>query len=255
MTPVVQQQPQSSQPIFAELPSILWKTAVEAAVKTFLTLLLGHIAISIIGGILHDMTPSAPPGMSFKMDKGSASAWNAWEPSLRHKGPYLLFGVFFVLLAWHRLAQGSQEKPQSKLAKRTRKVLRRFSEDWFGLIVSNAFVAMVSAMVLTWIPQFSWWQAVWHWVLADIGSAFQTAAEHVFGNKRTEGMRAWFDWYGVNQLKFNFWFLYVAAICDDLGIPNVKTLGRLLWRRFRKRMRSPQPVSAPAKAEDSPESH
>ena len=107
-------------------------------------------------------------------------------------------------------------------------------------------------MVLAWIPQFSWAQAVFHWVLATIGSALQTVSEHVFGMERTDGMRAWFDWYGDNQLKFNFWFLYVAAICDDLGIPNVKTLARLLWRRLRKRMRSPQPISVPVKHEDSP---
>ncbi|HWW01402.1 MAG TPA: hypothetical protein VNZ64_17025 [Candidatus Acidoferrum sp.] len=29
-----------------------------------------------------------------------------------------------------------------------------------------------------------------------------------------------------NQFKFTFWFFYTAAICDDLGLPNFKTLGR-----------------------------
>ena len=244
MTPAVNDQPRSSEPISARLPSIIWKTGVEAAIKTFLTLLLGQIAINIVGGIFHDMTPSAPPGMS-------AYTWKGWEPSLRHKGPYFLFGLFFVLLLWHRLAEESKDKPRSKLAKKTRKVLKRFSENWFGSIVANAFLAMV----LAWIPQFSWAQWVFHWALASIGSALQTVSEHVFGMERTDGMRAWFDWYGANQLKFNFWFLYVAAICDDLGIPNVKTLARLLWRRFRKRMRSSlQPLPVPAKPEDSPHS-
>lgn len=214
---------------------------MEAAVKTFLTLLLGQVAINIIGGIWHDMTPSPPPGMS-------VPGWKGWEPSLRHKGPYFLFGLFFVLLLWHRLAQDSNGKRQSKLAKRTKRVLKRFSDEWFGLIIANAFLAMA----LAWIPQFSWAQAMLHWVLASIGSALQTFSEHVFGMERTDGMRAWFDWYGANQLKFNFWFIYVAAICDDLGIPNVKTIGRLLWRWFRKRMRSPQLASVPAKPEDSP---
>ena len=114
MTPAVKDQPQSSEPAFARLPAILWKTAVEAAIKTFLTLLLGQIAINIIGGIWHDMTPSAPPGMS-------ASAWKGWEPSLSHKGPYFLFGLFFVLLLWHRLAQDSQRKPQSKAGEESKK--------------------------------------------------------------------------------------------------------------------------------------
>jgi len=255
MTPVVKDQPRPARPIFARLPSILWKTAVEAAVKTFLVLVLGQVAIALIGGIWDDMTPSMPPGMSFEMEKGSVSAWKAWEPSLTHKGPYFLFGIFFVLLMWHRLAQSSKGKRQNQLATKTRKVLKRFSEDWFVLIVSNAFVAMISAMVLAYLPQFSWAQWVWHSVLEDISSALQTAGEHVLGAEPADSARAWFDWYGANQLKFNFWFLYVASICDDLGIPNLKTLARWLWRRFRKRKRSsPQPISVPAEQQDSPHS-
>src|SRR5689334_18112338 len=254
MTPAVKEQPRCSQENFARLPSILWKTAVEAAVKTFLTLVLGQVAISIIGGIWQDMTPSMPPGMNLEVDKESASAWKTWEPSLRHKGPYFLFGMFFVLLLWHRLAQGAQTKQQSKLAKKTRKVLKRFSKEWFVLIVSNAFVAMISAMVLAWIPQFSWTKWMWHFVLNDIGSTLQTAGEHTLGMERSDQVHAWFDWYGANQLKFYFWFFYVGAICDDLGIPNVKTLGRWLWRRFRKRKRSPQPIPVPAEQQDSPHS-
>jgi hypothetical protein len=44
----------------------------------------------------------------------------------------------------------------------------------------------------------------------------------------------WSTWYGVNQTKFAFWLLYSAALCDDLGLPNYKTLARRAWNRFCK---------------------
>jgi hypothetical protein len=43
----------------------------------------------------------------------------------------------------------------------------------------------------------------------------------------------WYWWYGQNQAKFLFWLLYSAAICDDLGLPNYKTLIRWGGRRLR----------------------
>jgi hypothetical protein len=45
----------------------------------------------------------------------------------------------------------------------------------------------------------------------------------------------WFSWYGDNQMKLNFWIIYLAGAFDDLGVPNYKTLARWAWRRYKKR--------------------
>jgi len=237
MTLPAKEQTRSAPLTLDRLPSILWATAVDAFVKTLLVLVLGQVTISVVGGIWHDMTPTMPPGIGFEThgEKGSASVWKPLETSLKHKGPYFLCAVFFVLLGWQRLA-GAGER-EGEPATRTKKILKRVSEDWFGLIVWNGFGALISAMILVWVPQFSYAQWIWHWVLGAIGPVLQNGQEHLLGVERADAVRAWFGWYGENQFKFNFWLLYVAAICDDLGIPNLKTLARWLWRRVRNRER------------------
>ncbi|MGO8700201.1 MAG: hypothetical protein ACLQVY_21130 [Limisphaerales bacterium] len=46
----------------------------------------------------------------------------------------------------------------------------------------------------------------------------------------------------------NFWILYAAGVFDDLGVPNLKTLARWLWRRWRKKQNTAQLTSVPASA-------
>jgi hypothetical protein len=46
-------------------------------------------------------------------------------------------------------------------------------------------------------------------------------------------VKVWWSWYDQNQLKFNFWLIYLAAVCDDFGIPNLKSLVRWGWRKWR----------------------
>jgi hypothetical protein len=51
----------------------------------------------------------------------------------------------------------------------------------------------------------------------------------------TDLLASWGSWYADNQFKFTFWLFYSAAICDGLGVPNYKTLGRMLWQRCVRR--------------------
>ena len=118
---------------------------------------------------------------------------------------------------------------------RLQKIGRHLSEDWFSLIVANAFVAMASAMVLAWAQEFSLIQMVWHWFLESIRPGLHNLAALVLGVARADAIGKLFSWYGDNQLKFNFWIIYVASVCDDLGLPNLKTLARFIWRRVRNR--------------------
>ena len=47
--------------------AVLFNSAVEALVQTWLALLLGGIAFSLVSGIFQKMLPSAPPGFSHQV--------------------------------------------------------------------------------------------------------------------------------------------------------------------------------------------
>jgi hypothetical protein len=87
-----------------------------------------------------------------------------------------------------------------------------------------------------WIQQFTFANLVLHWLLESVLASLQSLA-HQFLGGGADTVTAWCSWYVDNQLKFTFWFFYLSAICDDLGIPNFKTLGRGLARVTLKRIR------------------
>jgi hypothetical protein len=120
----------------------------------------------------------------------------------------------------------------------------RLAAEWFGLIVSNAFVAWVSAIVLASVPGFSYTALLWGWLVTVLAPA-RSLVESVIGSSATGYFQRWMEWYGENSMKFNFWLLYVAGICDDLGLPNLKTLARYSWRRWMtKSCKSPSASSS-----------
>jgi hypothetical protein len=115
--------------------------------------------------------------------------------------------------------------------RRLQRIQEALRENWFGLIVGNAFGAMITVVVALWIQRFS--SVEWSWT-QFILPAIHGVVESVFGQHAVRAIDSWFDWFGQNQPKFDFWFIYFAAVCDDLGIPNIKTLGRWLWGRVKK---------------------
>jgi len=59
---VTAQESKNIQPATAPtFPSVIWGSAIEAAWKTIVLLVLGNIAIGLVSDIFHDMTPSLPP--------------------------------------------------------------------------------------------------------------------------------------------------------------------------------------------------
>jgi hypothetical protein len=100
---------------------------------------------------------------------------------------------------------------------------------------------MIGAMVLVWVQKFSLSQLLWGWALHSIVPPLHDLAAHFFGEPGTDTIGRWFSWYGQNQLKFDFWLIYFASVCDDLGLPNLKTLARFAWRRFRRKGRATPP--------------
>ena len=203
--------------------------------KGILAIVFGSIAFGMASGIWEEMAPTPLPGFGGKpkAEAESPAAWSAWTASLsEHRFP-IVFGVIFVPTLWVRLARfrGKREEPNGP--SRLQRIGTRLSKQWFGLIVGNAFGALISAIGLVWVQQFTFASVFLHWLLESVLAHFQGVARHLLGARTGDAIQAWFDWCGDNQLKFTFWFLYLAAICDDLGIPNLKTLGRWLGRRVR----------------------
>ena len=236
----------------SKLIELGWETAWEAAIQAFLALLLGTIALGIVGDIFKDMTPSPPPGFGgtpqLEADPAvhrhtTHGAGHEWS-LLNAQHFWALAVILFVLGMWRRLRQANDASvPQ--VTTRRQKIFNNLSEDWFGLVVSNAFGAMVSAMVLVWVQRFSWSQMLWQWLWEITHPTLQPLAQSLLGTSRLTGLERWWAWYGENQFRFAFWLFYVAAICDDLGVPNFKTLGRWLSRRWRRRSKpAPSAVSA-----------
>ena len=194
---------------------------------------MGSIALSLVGGLVQDMIPSAPPGLG-SAEANSPSALHEWQSSFsQHKIP-IVFAMLFILQISRRLfgrrQQGQLPIRQSRIAR----ISHELSENWFTLIVGNAFGAMIGAWIVVWVQKFSFSQIFWGWLLNWIVPPLHNFAQQIFGTSGADTIGHWFSWYGQNQFKFDFWLIYFASVCDDLGLPNLKTLARFAWRRFRK---------------------
>src|SRR6185436_10960123 len=102
-------------------------------------------------------------------------------------------------------------------------------------IVGNAFAALALAIAVYWLERLSIARGVYGWIVNAIVPSLQNLGNHLLGTSRVETISNWLSWYGDNQLKFNFWIFYLAAISDDLGLPNLKSLARVLLRRLRNK--------------------
>ena len=169
-----------------------------------------------------------------------------WTPLTKNHF-LIVAGIFFSVGMWNRLRYGPPDE-SGAAPSRQQRIISNVSENWFKMVVGNAFGAMISAIMVVWVQQFSWPQLLWHWIFHNVLSTFQPLAETILGSGTSGALAQWWNWYGNNQLQFSFWFFYVAAICDDLGFPNFKTLGRWLGRRWRKhRQAAAQPISVSGK--------
>ena len=216
---------------------MIWNVGIESFVQAIVISVLGTIAVDVASGIWREMTPSVPAAFAHApVPQGeSSSRWNLWSSFQQHRFG-ILFCLLFVLKAWGRSSgQSALSADKNGRSSRFDRIGRQLSENWFGLIVGNAFGALISAMVLVWVQQFSFWHWVRRFLFDSLSSSIHEISVHIFGSGNVGAIGSWFAWYGNNQLKLTFWAFYFAAICDDLGIPNLKTFGRWWWRRLRKR--------------------
>ncbi len=226
---------------FSKATEILWDCAWEAVVLAFLVQLMGGIVFGLVSGLWREMTPSLPSGLG-RHPIAEADSASPADFTFFHQHRFaLLFAVLFVGKSWGRLARYSGNEDHRNVAARLKRVSRRVSEQWFSLVVGNAFTAFVAVMVLRFTQEFSLTQLVWQLLGDLVRPVIQTISSFVPGAGLMESL---VGWYNDNQFKFAFWLLYSAAICDDLGLPNYKSLGRFLWRRYAK----PEEPAARSKA-------
>jgi hypothetical protein len=227
-------------PLTAErVGDILFECASEAVLLAFMVPLLGGWAVDLVGDILRDMTPSLPAHAHRQLLEAEPSpAWNAVGAWLREHRFAILFALFFVAKSATRLIKHSSNEKHRRAAALTSRILRAVSEDWFSLVVVNAFTAFWLTMVVQWTQGYSWKHFLWQVVADQASPAVQELARIAPGSGL---LRALFAWYQANQVKFTFWLLYSAAICDDLGLPNYKSLWRWFRRRLQKRFSASRP--------------
>jgi len=241
--PVVNTSPQESHPpailSLDRITSILWGSAVESFIRAILVVVFGRIAISIASTICGEMLPSRPPGFGHHVEAettpvGARPRWETWFGEHQF---VVVFGLIFVLAAWSRLVREIRHTEESKVESHLGKITDHLSENWFSLVVGNAFGALISAIVLVWVQRFTFANLIFHWLLESVLSGLHSLSQQLLGIGAADAFKSWFNWYGNNQLKFTFWFFYLSAICDDLGIPNFKTIGRHVARTILKRIK------------------
>ncbi len=229
---------------------MLCDCAGEALVLAFLVQLFGGIALGIVGGLWHEMMPSLPPGLAGK-PLPEAEASSGWDFSFFRQHCFaVLFGVIFAGQVLGRLISHSPVEKHRNAGIWVRGILRRLSDQWFDLIVVNGFVALGLTIALGFAQRFSLTHLVWEFV-SDLGRPLAQVLAKLWPGLygRLEEL---FNWYSANQFKFTFWLLYSAAICDDLGLPNYKTLIRFVRRRWFRRSRPIPAATNPAKPQRCP---
>jgi hypothetical protein len=221
----------------AGIIGLLWESAVKALPQAIGVIVLGNVAVGLVGGIWRQMAPTLPPGMdgSSLLTAQRSISSTIQSSAIKEHQFLIVYAIFFAHAVRVRLFGKSLAREDNATESTSYGATRQISREWFRVIVGNAFGALFSAIALFWVQKFSLSQAVWHAMLQPVITHLQNAASYLFGESLSGTGRRWAGWYGENQFKFNFWFLYLAAICDDLGIPNLKTLARMLWRKIRQK--------------------
>lgn len=234
---------------------LVWESAVHSFVRAILIVVFGSIAAGMLGSFWKEMIPSHPPELVPKPEAEEAAIQasqplHPWIDTLNEHRFIIVFGLVLIptlSLNITRAVRGENGGADNRVTSRSGKILKQVSENWFGLIVGNAFGAAISAAVVGWVSQWSLSAMVLKAVLAPLTSVLSA----IFGEAHSRTIQDWFAWYGANQYRFMFWVFYLSAIMDDLGLPNFKTLGRWLGRRTRQK-RAAQQAGA---CSDSIDSH
>jgi hypothetical protein len=216
------------------LVEIAWNSAWESLWPAFALILFGGIAAGILSGILGEMTPTLPPGLAGKPQPEAVPTpmWDAIRSGFSKHEYVIVFAAVWALRVGSRIVRYSSNIKHRRTAAWLLRASRKVGDGWFGLLISNGFSAFIGVMVLQFVQAFSWTGWLWRIVMDLLGPLVHPAFS---GPGIFHGIASLFSWYGDNHFRFTFWLLYSAGICDDLGLPNYKTLTRWLWRKLKRR--------------------
>jgi hypothetical protein len=229
---------------FGKATNILWECAWSALILAFLVQIFGTLAVGLVSGVWSEMTPSLPPGLAGRPDPEAL-----WDFRFFHQHQFaLIFAMLFIAKAAGRFVRYSRNEHHRNAAAWMKRASRGISGQWFSLVVINAFVALGAVLMVQLAQKFSFTHWLWHF-LASLFDPVISAIASVFPSRFVGAVKSLAGWYDANHFKFIFWLFYSAAICDDLGLPNYKTLGRFLWRRFWIRRKSVAASTTPRTAD------
>jgi hypothetical protein len=219
---------------------VIIASATEAFGSALVVWFLGGVAISIAASFAGDMIPSLPPVLARlqSLEDDPAKHHAAWRQEARGAALVFCFAIFFAHSLWLGF-HGRETAGGGRIGR----ILSKVREDWFGLIVGNAIKAWAAVLVLGIAGNFSPVKIVWECVAGTVLPTAREIGTSVLGASNWASLGVWFSWYEANQMKLNFWILYLAGAFDDLGVPNFKTLARWGWRRMQKRATPPLTAS------------
>lgn len=215
---------------------ILWECLWGALFLTILVQICGGITLGLAGGVWHKMTPTLPPELTrhIVLEDNPTAGWD-WRFFQHHRFA-LIYAMLFAGKAVGQLVGYSRNQRHRRVAAWLLRLSRRLSRDWFSLIVGNAFTALVAVFVWQFVQQFSVSGFIGEFIFNLIHPVLDALGSLLLGDGASHTVENLTACYSANQFKFMFWLFYSAAICDDLGLPNYKTLLRWSWRRVRKRL-------------------
>jgi hypothetical protein len=228
----------------SKVTNILWDSAWEALILGFIVVIFGSIAFGFVSAVWRDMTPALPPGLGSEPKLEAESAPLDFSFFREHRYALIFLALFCGITAG-RLLQYAPGEDQRRAAAWANRAFRRITDNWFGLIVVNAFVTVIAVAIIQFTQQFTLTAFLWH-ICGDLVTALIRNIANLFSTDAVQYVEHLTGWYKSNQPRLLFWLLYTAAICDDLGLPNYKTLGRFLWRRFFKGERQTRALAAGA---------
>src|SRR5689334_9816374 len=150
MTPTAKALDVPPRPTSGKVVDALWSSAIDAFVKTILILVMGNIALAILGGIFSSMTPSLPPFLRVSSGPQSHSSTSGilqkWWSSAHEHQFAIICAILFAIYSRMRLIAvfgitGEASGEASTTPTRLQNISNRLSKDWFRLIIGNAFGA------------------------------------------------------------------------------------------------------------------
>ena len=207
--------------------------------ETALQALLGGVGVMIaIGltrwlllGLLGDMLPAVPVDLA-QEEGARLGSWLQAIVAGYDESPYrYAYLVSFVGLAFYNLTTAGRELSEGSFAARLEERWRWAAQNWFSLLIGNAWGAFIGAIVILFLAQFSLIRILIEAVLTALQPLLYSVAELVASGDQVATAELAVAWYGEHELRLLFWSLYLSNVLDDLGAPNLKSL----WHRARAR--------------------